>query len=147
MSLVGVYTISALLLDSYMLFKGRKILAEVIRLEVIEKPMSGLENYSLFNLKISYSYSINDKKYTSSCINAFCDFTREEKADILNSLRITENQIEIYILESYPKICMTSPLKVNKKILSIAIIIGIVFPIILGYLVVKNKTIFDILLM
>ena len=146
MSLVGIYTISALLLDSYMLVKGRRILAKVTRLEVIEKPISNLENYRLFNLEIRYSYFINNKEYTSSCINAFFDFTREEKLDILNSLQIIDNQIEIYVLKSFPKISMTSPLKVNKKLLSIATMIGIFFPSILGYLLIKNKNIFYFLL-
>ena len=78
-------------------------------------------------------------------INAFFDFTRENKIEILKSLKITDNHIEVYILKSFPKISMTSPLKVNKKVLAIAIIIGVILPSILGYLLITNQNIFDLL--
>lgn len=145
MFLVGVYTISALIFDFYILVNGRRIWAKVVEINIVEKSISGLEDYSLFNLRIKYSYTINSKEYTSTSINAFFDFTRENKIEILKSLKITDNHIEVYILKSFPKISMTSPLKVNKKVLAIAIIIGVILPSILGYLLITNQNIFDLL--
>ncbi len=146
MVLVGIYTISALIFDFYILINGRRIWAEILEVNTVEKSVSGLENYSLFDLRIKYSYTINSKEYTSTSINAFFDFTRENKTDILENIKITDNHIEIYVLKSFPQISMTSPLKVNKKILAIAITIGIILPSILSYLLIENQTIFDILL-
>lgn len=146
MVLVGIYTISALIFDFYILINGRRIWAEIVEVNIVEKSVSGLEDYSLFDLRIKYSYTINSKKYTSTSINAFFDFTRENKTDILENIKITDNHIEIYVLKSFPQISMTSPLKVNKKILAIAITIGIILPSILSYLLIENQTIFDILL-
>ncbi|MGP5229618.1 hypothetical protein [Psychrobacter celer] len=146
MVLVGIYTISALIFDFYILINGRRIWAEIVEVNTVEKSVSGLEDYSLFDLRIKYSYTINSKEYTSTSINAFFDFTRENKTDILENIKITDNHIEIYVLKSFPQISMTSPLKVNKKILAIAITIGIILPSILSYLLIENQTIFDILL-
>lgn len=145
MVLVGIYTISALIFDFYILINARRIWAEVVEVNTIEKSVSGLEDYSLFTLKIKYSYTVNSKEYTSTSINAFFDFTRESKTDILENIKITDNHIKIYVLKSFPQISMTSPLKVNKKILAIAITIGIILPSILSYLLIENQTIFDIL--
>lgn len=146
MVLVGIYTISALIFDFYILINGRRIWAEIVEVNTVEKSVSGLEDYILFDLRIKYSYTINSKEYTSTSINAFFDFTRENKTDILENIKITDNHIEIYVLKSFPQISMTSPLKVNKKILAIAITIGIILPSILSYLLIENQTIFDILL-
>lgn len=146
MVLVGIYTISALIFDFYILINGRRIWAEIVEVNTVEKSVSGLEDYSLFDLRIKYSYTINSKEYTSTSINAFFDFTRKNKTDILENIKITDNHIEIYVLKSFPQISMTSPLKVNKKILAIAITIGIILPSILSYLLIENQTIFDILL-
>lgn len=145
MVLVGIYTISALIFDFYILINARRIWAEVVEVNTIEKSVSGLEDYSLFTLRIKYSYTVNSKEYTSTSINAFFDFTRESKTDILENIKITDNHIKIYVLKSIPQISMTSPLKVNKKILAIAITIGIILPSILSYLLIENQTIFDIL--
>lgn len=145
MFLVGVYTICALIFDFYVMINGKRIWAEIIEINIIEKSVSGLEGYNLFNLRIKYFYTINGEEYTSTSINSFFDFTREKKVEILKNLKITDNHIEIYILKSFPKISMTSPLKVNKKILVMAIIIGVILPSVLGYLLIGNQNIFDLL--
>ena len=71
MVLVGIYTISALIFDFYILINGRRIWAEIVEVNTVEKSVSGLEDYSLFDLRIKYSYTINSKEYTSTSINAF----------------------------------------------------------------------------
>ena len=64
MVLVGIYTISALIFDFYILINARRIWAEVVEVNTIEKSVSGLEDYSLFTLRIKYSYTVNSKELT-----------------------------------------------------------------------------------